>query len=112
MKTVLVIVSLTLLSACASTPPASFYYTKDGHDRSYGKIGGDGRDDLERHVDGCNAELAHIPYARTPEPGGGLMGFSAALGDISGDMAMREQFMANCMRAQGWRKNAGHRPTN
>ncbi len=108
MKTLLIIVSLILLSACASRPPAPYYWTRYGY--SYSKEESYGKDEFERHWAGCNAQIAVAPFARTPDPGGGLMGFGTSLSDISADMAMREQFLANCMRAQGWRKNAGTRP--
>ena len=107
-KTLLLIVSLILLSACASAPPVRFYWTKDGH--SYDKE--NPSEELERQWAACNTQLGVAPFTRTPDQGGGSMGLGAALGDISADMAMREQFLTNCMRAQGWRKNIGARPTS
>jgi hypothetical protein len=110
MKILLVIIGLILLSACASTPPSQYYWTKDGQDSTYGKEGGYGRDELERDFAGCNAQLALIPFARTSDPGEGMMGFGTALTDISVDMAKRNNYMINCMRAKGWRINEGVRP--
>lgn len=110
MRTLPVVVCLILFAACASTPPTPYYWTRDGY--HYSKEENYGKDEFERHWAGCEAQLALIPVARTPEPGGGLMGFGAAMSDIGADMAMRERFLANCMRAQGWRKNMGVRQTN
>jgi len=110
MKTLLVIVGSILLTACVSEPPprAPHYWTRDGY--NYGKNENYGRNEFERHWAGCNAQLELMPFARTPDQGGGLMGFGTALGDISADMNKRDRFLNNCMRAQGWRDNPGVRP--
>ena len=122
MKTLLVIVSLTLFSACASTPPARYYWTRDGY--SYSKE--EGRPVWERHLAGCRMQLAHIPVGGAPPTppdarkgstslgafGDGLTDFGTALSNIAADQAMRENYIANCLRAQGWRKNPGVRPAD
>lgn len=121
MKSLFAIVGLVLLTGCASEPPrpAPHYWTRDGY--NYGKDVNYGKDEFDRHRAGCNAQLALL--SSTPSRpdvvgngtslgnyGAGLENFGNALSNIAADIDMREQFMANCMRAQGWRDNPGVRP--
>ncbi len=121
MKTLLVILGSILLTACVSEPPprAPHYWTRDGY--SYGKDVNFGKNEFDRHLAGCNAQAAFLPNGPIQPDvvgNGTSLGNSAAdltnigntLGRIATDRAARDDFLMNCLRAQGWRDNPGVRP--